>query len=318
MLSPKHVPPMPRVPARTAFAALLLAVVALSADAHQAAAQDDPRSRLVVDAAWLQANLDDPNVLVLHVGQNYAEAHIPGAVPVDLGAISVTTGDPDGPDYRRLELPDDLGSARSAFEAAGVSSGSTVVAVFEGSGVANATRAIWTLQVLGKDDARLLDGGLDAWTAAGGAVATGDAPLVERGVLDTPDRLDRRVDRDFVLAEGDAPGIALLDGRRPQHYTGEREERPGRAGHIPGAASVPLLSLFTDDGRLRPEGELRDLFTQAGVAEGDRVVTYCHIGFWASGVAFVARTLGFDARLYDGSMNEWALDPELPLVAGGG
>jgi thiosulfate/3-mercaptopyruvate sulfurtransferase len=308
----------PRVSSRTALFALLLVVGALTADAHAVAAQDDPRSRLVVDAGWLQANLADPNLVVLHVGPNYADGHVPGAMPLDLSAISVTTGERGHPDHRMLELPDDLASVRAAFEAAGVSDGSTVVAVFEGSSVPNATRAIWTLQVLGKDDARLLDGGLNAWTAAGGDLATGAAPAVEAGRLTTTSRLDRRVDRDFVLARGETPGIALLDGRRPQHYSGEREERPGRAGHIPGAASVPLLSLVTEDGHLRPENELRDLFDAAGVSEGDQVVTYCHIGLWASGVAFVARTLGYDARMYDGSMNEWAADPELPLVGGGG
>ncbi|HSG46296.1 MAG TPA: rhodanese-like domain-containing protein, partial [Longimicrobiales bacterium] len=99
---------------------------------------------------------------------------------------------------------------------------------------------------------------------------------------------------------------------------GEREEFPGRAGHIPGAGNLPIEDLFGDDGRLRPREELRDLLAAAGVEEGDTVVAYCHIGLRATAVILAARAAGFEAVLYDGSMNEWARDPGLPLARPGG
>jgi thiosulfate/3-mercaptopyruvate sulfurtransferase len=88
----------------------------------------------------------------------------------------------------------------------------------------------------------------------------------------------------------------------------------GRAGHIPGAASLHYARLYTETGMLRPKPELRAIFEEAGYSDEDQVVAYCHIGYWASAVVFAARTLGMDARLYDGSMTEWAQDPDLPLV----
>lgn len=298
--------------------ATLLAAIAGTAQPISAF-QDDPRSRLVVDVGWLAAHLDDPGVAVLHVGRNYDGGHVPGSVPLDLGSITYSSGEMDAPDHVMLELPPDLATAREAFEAAGVSDGMTVVVVFEGRGMANATRVLWTMQVLGLGSAgRLLDGGLDAWVEAGRPLST-EAQSSRRGRIAASPRLDRRVDKSFVRARGEASGIALVDARRPPHFSGEAEETEGRAGHIPGAGSLFFGDLFTDDARLKPAEELRDLFLRAGFSEGDQVVAYCHIGLWGSGVVFAARTLGLDAVLYDGSMREWAWDRSLPLerVPGG-
>ena len=284
-----------------------------------AALQDDARSQLVVDVEWLEAHLDDPDVVILHIGRGYADGHIPGSVPLDLGDITYSTGEVGAPDHVMLDLPPDLATVREAFEVAGVSDASTVVVAFEGRGMANATRVLWTLEVLGLGPAgRLLDGGVGAWTGAGRFLST-ETVVTARGRISAPPRLDRRVEKAFVRAEGESPGIALVDARRVPHFRGDEEETEGRAGHIPGAGSLFFGDLFTDDARLKPAGELRDLFRQAGLSQGDQVVAYCHIGLWGSGVVFAARTLGLDAVLYDGSMREWAWDRSLPLeVSSGG
>jgi thiosulfate/3-mercaptopyruvate sulfurtransferase len=134
------------------------------------------------------------------------------------------------------------------------------------------------------------------------------------GSIRATPRLRHRADLDDVraLAEGGDP--VLLDARRPGSYDGSVEELPGRAGHIPSARSLPALDLYDDAGHLRSDDELRALFAAVGVEPGDAVVAYCHIGLWASAVVHAARTLGIEARLYDGSMTEWAADPELPLA----
>lgn len=297
--------------------ALLGAGAALAALTAPALAQDDPRAALLVDAAWLQSHLNDPDLVVLHVGRAYADGHVPGAANLDVGALSYSAGEMDDPDHVMLDLPPDLGTARAAFEAAGVSDGSTVVFVYENRGLPMATRALWTLQVLGKDDARILDGGLQAWTESGGEVSTAPA-APGAGSLTTAPRLDRRVDKVFVRDRGTSPGIALIDARRPAHYDGVEEEIEGRAGHIPGAGSLWVGEITGEDGRLKPAAELRSLFEAAGYEDGDQVVTYCHIGLWGSAVLFAARTLGYDAVLYDGSMTEWSRDRSLPLEPAGG
>lgn len=294
-------------------AAPVTPVAALQGDA------DDARAQLVVDVEWLESRLDDPDVVILHVGRGYAEGHIPGSARLDLGAITYSSGEPGAADHVMLDLPPDLATVREAFEGAGVSDGSTVVVAFEGRGMANATRVLWTLEVMGLGGAgRLLDGGLGAWTGAGRSLST-EAVAPTRGRITVPPRMDRLVEKAFVRAEGESPGIALVDARRTPHFRGEQEETEGRAGHIPGAGSLFFGDLFDDDALLKPADELRDLFRQAGLVEGDQVVAYCHIGLWGSGVVFAARTLGLDAVLYDGSMREWAWDRSLPLeVSTGG
>lgn len=278
-----------------------------------------PRQALLVDAAWLMEHRDDPDVVVIDPsGRSYAAGHIPGARALGLGSISRTVGEMGDPGHLALELPEDLATAREAFEGLGISDGSRVVVTFSGRGVAAATRVLWTLEVLGLGErSSLLDGGNQAWVAAGGTL-TRDVPTITPGAITARPRLDRRATRSFVAERGDAPGIALVDARTQASFDGVDEELPGRGGHIPGAGSLHFQELYDADMRLRPADELRALFERAGVRPGDTVVAYCHIGLWATNLVLAARTLGYDALLYDGSMHEWAADPALPLVTSPG
>ncbi len=281
----------------------------------------DSRAELLVDADWLMANREMDDLVIVHVAgdeEGAATARtIPGASVIHLGQISVSRMEEGAPRVR-LDLPDDLKPVVSAFERAGISDGSRVVLVSDGGQLPRASRALWTLQFLGLDeDVSILDGGVDAWVAAGGAVTT-ERAAPARGAITAALRADRRVDAGWVLTNGRTDGVALIDARRTVSYDGTRPELPGRIGHIPGAGSLPQVELYTEGGRLKSDADLRALFERAGVTEGDQVVAYCHIGLWASAVVFAARTLGIDARLYDGSMTEWAADPELPLVVPGG
>lgn len=274
----------------------------------------------VVGPEWLAERLADPDLVLLHVGrrEEYEEAHLPGARFLDLADVSFSRGATDDPDRVMLDLPPDLATVRSALEAVGVSDGSTVVVSYGEGRATTATRVLWTLEVMGLGArSALLDGGVEAWSASG-RETTSAASNASGGRISLEPRLDRRVDKGWVLANLTTPGVAIVDGRRLNSYTGEREELPGRAGHIPGAGSLPIEELFGEDGRLRDPGELRDLFARAGVDAGDTVVAYCHIGLRATAVILAARVAGYDAVLYDGSMMEWARDPGMPLERSGG
>ena len=296
--------------------ALALLLTASPALAQAPAARD----ALLVEPGWLMENLDRDDLVVIHVARNeeaMADLEtVPGAAVMHLGQISYNQME-EGEAHAMLDVPDDLTPVREAFEAAGVSDDSRIVVLYDGGAFPNASRTVWTLQFLGRDQGvSILDGGLEAWIAAGGEVAPPVTPA--RGSLTVRAAPDRRVDGRWVLDHGQDRGIALIDARRPASYDGTRPEAPGRMGHIPGAGSLPQTELYQEDGRLRPASELRSLFEAAGYEEGDQVVAYCHIGYWASAVVFAARTLGWDAVLYDGSMTEWAADAELPLVVPGG
>ena len=299
------------------FGALLLpALAALLLGLPANVAAQTPREDLLVDAAWLQARLASGEpVALLHVasgGDEGEPAAIPGSAVITLDMISVNR--PDEAPPVRLDLPAELGEVRRVFQEAGISDDSRVVVTYAGRRFPDATRAVWTLQFLGKDrGVSILNGGVEAWEAAGGELTTERTPVGPGRITAAP-RVDRRVDAAYVLATSSRPGTALVDARRTASWDGSRPELPGRAGHVPGAGSLPQVDLYTEDGLLKPAGELQDLFALAGVDPGDEVVAYCHIGYWASAVVFAARTLGLDARLYDGSMTEWAARGELPLV----
>lgn len=296
---------------------LALGALPVSAQTHtDAGSAQSARDALLVDAAWLSENLQHPDLVLLHVAAPEAGLEtpaIPGSAVINLDMISINQ-EIEGEPRIRLDLPVDLSAVRQVFESVGISDDSRVVVTYGDQRFPDATRTVWTLQVLGKHTGvSVLNGGLEAWTAAGGAVST-ERSTQAPGQITTAPQLDRRVDAAFVLDHGQAEGIALIDARRPVSYDGTRPELPGRSGHIPGAGSLPQVDLYTAAGLLKPEAELRELFTRAGLTPGDGVVAYCHIGYWASAVVFAARTLGLDARLYDGSMTEWAADAALPLI----
>jgi thiosulfate/3-mercaptopyruvate sulfurtransferase len=275
--------------------------------------RDEPavRSDLLVTGEWLQENVGSPEIVLIHVGADEGEfrtSALPGARFVPISALNrEREGIPN-------MLPDREELART-FADAGISSGSHVVVY--GSPLA-AARAFVALEHLGHTRVSLLDGGAGAWTGARGAAAGGPAPAageeLRAAAGDGP-----IVDAAWVADRlGDA-GVALLDARPAPQYTGEEAgDRVPRPGHIPGAHNLfwEELLVSTSDPRLRDEAELRALFRERGASPDRTVVTYCRTGMQASFAYFVARYLGYDARMYDGSFVDWSPRTELPVVTG--
>ncbi len=292
---------------RRATAALF--ALALSCAAGASAASE--RDRLLVSPDWLAAHLGDPALVLLHVGDpaEYTAAHLPGARFVALKDVSAGPSGPGDSTELRLEmLPAE--PLRQHLEALGISDHSRIVVYFGKDWVSPATRLLFTLDYAGLGaNASLLDGGQPAWVRAGHAV-TADVPTPTAGKL-APLRLrDAIVDAKFVREHRATPGFAVVDARDADFYngveTGGPPEHPHRTGHIAGARSVPFDTITTDDLHLRSDKELRERFAAAGVAPGDTIVAYCHIGQQATAVLFAARTLGREVRLYDGSFEEWS------------
>ncbi|MDP1860166.1 MAG: sulfurtransferase [Gemmatimonadaceae bacterium] len=301
-----------RAPSRL-LAALgaLMAVVACSDDPVSpptAAVQPD----LLVSDAWLASRLNDPLVIVLHVGTDatYRAAHVPGARLVLSSALAVErNGLPS-------ELPD-VATLDALFETAGVSDASHVV--LTGDGPVGAARGFFTLDYLGQRRVSMLDGGLAGWRAAGRPTET-TSPTVARSAFTPRVQPARLVDADWVSARLGRPGVALVDVRPTAEYTGEI---PGNAlvqrpGHIPGARNVfwRTFQVSDTDQRLKPEAALRALLEGAGAAPGVEVVTYCAIGALSSFGYFVARYMGYEVKLYDGSFVDWSQRTQLPVNRG--
>jgi len=274
-----------------------------------------PRDDLLVSAEWLAAHLDDPALVILHIGAGYRKQHIRGARPVSLEDITVS----DHSDMRRMRMldlpsPEDL---RRRLEALGIGDASRVVVYFGDDEVSPATRVLFTLDAAGFGArSALLDGGLPAWIRDGHPV-TREVPAAPRAALAALAMQARVVDAEFVRRHAQAPGFALIDGRAAALYdgvdTGGSPMQRHKTGHIAGARSLPFSAVTDLAHRLRPEAALRALFDAAGVKPGDTIVAYCHIGQQATAVLFAARTLGHPVQLYDGSFEDWSLR-DLPVV----
>lgn len=277
----------------------------------------------LVDAATLEAELasDRPPVLLdtrwSLAGppgrEVYAEGHVPGAVFIDL---DVDLADPPGAGGRH-PLPEPARFA-AAMRRAGVTLDRPVV-VMDGREGSQAARMWWLLRHHGHDDVRLLDGGLAAWTAAGGAVALGDEgpPYGEDGPADGV-RFTADVARLPVLDAEGAAALArdgvLLDARAEARYLGQAEPIDPVAGHIPGAVCFPTLDLVEPDGTFLPADVLRTLFAGVDVRPGTAVGVYCGSGVTASHEVLALAEAGIDAALYAGSWSEWITDPSRPVA----
>lgn len=274
-----------------------------------ALAAQAPRDSLLVSPSWLAERLDDPQVVVLQVERNpatYAEGHVAGARLVLFSRVVV----------ERAGIPNELppvAALDSLLESVGVTATSRIVIVGE---PLLAARLFFTLDYVGLGErAALLDGGLPAWRAAGLPLSQ-SVPAVTPGRLELAPRPELVVDAEWVRARLGDSTVALLDARPAAEYAGTP---PGdgvpRGGHIPGARNFfwRLALTSPEPARLKGSGEVAKLLARTGAVPGRTVVTYCRTGVQASYLYFVARTLGLQPRLYDGSFLEWSRRGDLPV-----
>lgn len=238
---------------------------------------------------------------------DYAEAHIPGAVFVDLEHDLSAP-----PDHRgRHPLPS-AQDFQAAMRAAGVGPDSHVVCYDDGPGT-SAARAWWLLRFFGQHTVQVLDGGFAAWVADARRT-TADVPDPEPGTFRAdPGHMPLLNARD---AEDMARTGVLLDARAWDRYTGADEPVDDVAGHIPGALSAPTAANVGADRRFRSRGELRERFAGLGVSEERSVGTYCGSGVTAAHQVLALELAGYQAALYADSWSGWITDSTRPVATG--
>jgi thiosulfate/3-mercaptopyruvate sulfurtransferase len=265
------------------------------------------RSDMLVSTEWLAKHLNDPNVVVLHVADSqsdYKRGHIPGARFLAMSKIAENSGP------LNAELPS-VDQLTRVFSEAGVGDNTRVV-LYATNWFPNAARAWFTLDYLGHSDkAALLDGGIEQWLAEDRptsseipkfAAAT-FTPHVRESVRALLDEVKHSVES--TTAEEQEQ---IIDARPARRYT---------AGHLPGAANLYWQdTLVSEDHPVfqAPE-KLRALYASRGIMPGKKIVTYCEIGLQASHAYFLARYLGYEAAMYDGSYQEWSAE-NLPVIKG--
>ena len=276
----------------------------------------------VIDAAWLA---DRPDALLVDVrwypggrdpdgrdpDEAFAAGHLPGAVP--LGLDRWLSGEPSATGGRH-PLPAPAVFAEG-LRVAGIPAGSTVIGYDDAGGVI-AARLVWMLRAWGVD-AALLDGGMRAWAGRveSGPPAARPPAAAPIGAQPWPASLLAGIDEVGALAAAGSPGV-LLDARPADRYAGAPDDLDPRAGHIPGAVSLPCRDHIGSDGRLLPVDELRRRLDAAGADVGVPVVSSCGSGVTACHTLLVLEHVGRPgARLYPGSWSEWSRT-DRPIATG--
>ena len=263
-------------------------------------------SSVLVDADWAKAHLNDANVRFVEVDVDttaYEQSHIPGAV-----GWNWTSQLSDGI-RRDIASREDFSSLLSA-SAIGPD---TTIILYGDNNNWFAAWAYWQLKLFGHRDVRILNGGRKFWLDNGLPLST-DVPSYTNTGYDLPEPdFALRAYRDDILPRLGDPTLALVDVRSPAEFNGEIIAPPGmsetaqRAGHIPGAASIPWAQTVQEDGTFKSRDELANLYEAKGITSDKDVIAYCRIGERSSHSWFVLHELlGYKrVRNYDGSWTEY-------------
>jgi thiosulfate/3-mercaptopyruvate sulfurtransferase len=291
-----------------AVGALCVAV----ATAWPAAAED---AQPLVSVDWLKPKLGDPGLFVLDIrsaidgggAEAYAQGHIPGAVHSDYDKAGWRVTRDNVP----FMLPT-LTQLEKLIGELGIDEDKHVVVVPAGvhqTDFGSAARVYWTLKVAGLERVSILDGGFAAWKSNSAAPVetkpNPPSPTIFTAAIDKS-QLAELADVERITKSG---GATLVDARKASFFNGKEKAQVAAYGHIPGAINLDSATFYdAASNRLKPKAELERI---AGAIPSGPVVSYCQTGHWAATNWFVLHELIGRAAvtLYDGSMVEWAADP---------
>ncbi|GAA2365031.1 sulfurtransferase [Nonomuraea africana] len=274
------------------------------------------RSAALVDADWVEANLDTPGVVLVEVDEDtsaYAKGHIRNAVRIDWKA--------DLQDPVRRDFVDKAGFEALLSER-GISNDDLVV-LYGGNNNWFAAYAYWYFKLYGHTNVKLLDGGRKKWELDSRELVTDvqsrPATTYTAKEQDTSIRAFRD---EAVNAIGK---LNLVDVRSPDEFTGKLlapahlpQEQAQRAGHIPTARNIPWSKAANDDGTFKSDDELKELYAGAGVDFGKDTIAYCRIGERSAHTWFVLHEILDQANVknYDGSWTEYGSLVGVPIELG--
>ena len=274
------------------------------------------RSDVLVDADWVESNLDSPGVVLVEVDEDvsaYDKGHIRGAIKIDWKN--------ELQDPVRRDFVDKTGF-EELLSAKGIANDDLVI-LYGGNNNWFAAYAYWYFKLYGHEKVKLLDGGRKKWELDSRELVE-DVPERPRTEYKAKDQdLSIRAFRDEVV---DAIGTNnLIDVRSPDEFSGKLlapahlpQEQAQRPGHVPTARNIPWSKAANDDGTFKSDEELRELYTEAGVDLSKPTIAYCRIGERSSHTWFALRELlGVEnVKNYDGSWTEYGSLVGVPIELG--
>jgi thiosulfate/3-mercaptopyruvate sulfurtransferase len=305
-------------------------------NAREQIAMGYENDQYVVQTDWLSDHLKDENVQILdctvyllattdpkkHVydtvsgREDYEQSHIPGAGFLDLVADFSEYDPQEVADYPFTVLSKAALSDRASR--AGLDPSKHIVLYSNGrdAGALFAFRAWWVLRECGFKQVSILNGGFDKWLAEGYKTSQGPVhfPETQCQVDNGPGYFCAK--EDVVEALGDSAAV-VINSLPKDNFEGTSASHYGRPGRISGSVSVPMVSIFDQQGCIKPANELVEQFSSIGVIESSKVITYCGSGIAACVVGFALALLDYnEVSIYDRSLLEWANDPSLPMESG--
>jgi thiosulfate/3-mercaptopyruvate sulfurtransferase len=264
------------------------------------------RERVLTTPAELQKKLGSPDLCLVDVrpAEQFAHGHILGAVHFDLFGLSLV-------DTSEAPLRAFMHMIHHVLELRGVSGDKEVVFYEENSGM-RAARGLWFLEFFGHPNVRMLDGGIQAWQAAGGPITT-EAVAPKAATCKSGEHREVLATADDVLHSLNKKEIAILDTRSDGEYLGTHV-RAARGGAVPGAIHIEWTENLDASGKFKSNTELKNMYDKAGITSDKEVISYCQGGYRAAHSYVALRLLGYPkVRNYIGSWKEWGDRTDLPI-----
>jgi thiosulfate/3-mercaptopyruvate sulfurtransferase len=264
------------------------------------------RETLLTTPQELQQKLGNANLCIIDVrpAEDFARGHIPGATHFDLFGLSLI-------DTTDAPLKAFMSMIHHVLELRGASETKEVVFYENNSGM-RAARGVWFLEYYGHPNVKMLDGGFQAWKAAGAPITT-DATPPKAAAFKTTDRREVLATVDDVLGSLKKNNTAILDTRSEGEYLGTHV-RAARGGAIPGAIHTEWTDNLDSSGKFKSNEELKSMYDKVGITPDKEVISYCQGGYRSAHSYIALRLLGFPkVRNYIGSWKEWGDRADLPI-----
>ncbi len=266
-----------------------------------------------VDANWLMENINNENLLILDSRGNrtsYMAGHIPGAVLTSWPEFSKMDG--KASTSSQWGVLKDKVQLEEALQKVGLNRDSQVIVYTDPvKGFGEDARLLWMLSYVGMTDVKILEGGIEAWKAAGGRTASFGSKS-KRGNFTVSGYNEEIIISTEELAKN-LEGVAILDAREAAEYAGEKNYGEARLGRIPGSKNIFFLDFMDDRGMLKSREEIDKLVAESGLDTQKTIVTYCTGGIRSSMAWLALTAYDYRAANYDSSFAGWTFNEDLPL-----